>query len=103
MRGYGAFRDLPTFDDIGFRFDPAMVTSLRDVRERNVICATTLGGKFGGKPLSLSMPVMIAPMSYGALSKNCKIALAKASALVGTATNTGEGGMMPEERAAAHR
>ena len=100
VRGYGAFRKLPTFDDLAFRFDPELIGAMRDVRSRCSL-KTTLGGKFGGKPLTLSMPVMIAPMSYGALSKNCKIALARASAMAGTATNTGEGGMMPDERAAA--
>jgi glutamate synthase domain-containing protein 2 len=100
VRGYGAFRELPTFDDLAFTFDPELIGALRDVRSRCNL-KTTLGGKFGGKPLTLSIPIMIAPMSYGALSKNCKIALARASAMAGTATGTGEGGMMPEERAAA--
>ncbi len=100
VRGYGAFRELPTFDDIAFAFDAERLTSLQDVRSRCNL-KTELGGKFGGTPLKLSIPVMVAPMSYGALSKNCKIAMAKASAIVGTATSTGEGGMMPEERAAA--
>lgn len=100
VRGYGAFRELPHLDDIAFRFDPAVLDSLANVRDL-VNLRTKIGGKFGGRPLDLSMPIMIAPMSYGALSKHCKIALAKASAMVGTATNTGEGGMMPEERTAA--
>ena len=100
VRGYGAFRQLPTFDDLAFKFEPEQLTSLHNVRDRCNL-KTELGGKFGGKPLRLSMPIMIAPMSYGALSKNCKIAMAKASSVVGTATGTGEGGMMPEERAAA--
>jgi glutamate synthase domain-containing protein 2 len=100
VRGYGAFREMPTFDDITFNFDPDIISGLKDVRSKCNL-RTQLGGKFGGKPLSLSMPIMIAPMSYGALSKHAKIALATASRLVGTATNTGEGGMMPEERAAA--
>jgi glutamate synthase domain-containing protein 2/glutamate synthase domain-containing protein 3 len=100
VRGYGAFRELPTFDDIGFRFDSGAVAGLRDVRERCKL-ATKIGGKFGGKPLSLSMPVLIAPMSYGALSTHCKIALARASSMVGIATNTGEGGMLGPERDAA--
>lgn len=100
VRGYGAFRKLPSFDDLAFRFDPEVVGTLHDVRSQCDL-ETVLGGKFGGKPLTLSMPIMIAPMSYGALSKNCKIALARASAMVGTATSTGEGGMMREEREAA--
>ncbi|MFD1707712.1 FMN-binding glutamate synthase family protein [Siminovitchia sediminis] len=54
------------------------------------------------KPLTISMPIMIAGMSFGgALSKNTKIALAKAATAVGTATNTGEAGLMEEERAHA--
>jgi len=100
VRGYGAFRELPTFDDLGFRFGPEALDGLHDVRSQCNL-KTTIGGKFGGKPLTLAIPILIAPMSYGALSKNVKIALARASAMVGTATNTGEGGMMPEERAAA--
>ena len=49
------------------------------------------------------MPVTIAPMSYGALSKSTKIALAKASALSDISDATGEGGLIPEVRAAAKR
>jgi glutamate synthase domain-containing protein 2 len=45
--------------------------------------------------------VLIAPMSYGALSKSTKIALARASKLSGIVENTGEGGMLPEQRAEA--
>ena len=68
-----------------------------------VALATSLGGRFGAKPIELSMPVMIAPMSYGALSKSTKVALAKASALSDICDNTGEGGLIPEVRAAAKR
>ncbi|KJS82575.1 MAG: glutamate synthase [Peptococcaceae bacterium BICA1-8] len=54
------------------------------------------------KPLTLSIPIMIAAMSFGgALSKSAKIALAKGASMAGTATNTGEAGLMEEERAAA--
>lgn len=100
VRGYGAFRQLPTFDDLAFKFDPEKLTTLSDVRNKCNL-KTRIGGKFGGKPIDLAIPVTIAPMSYGALSKNCKIAMAKASSIAGIATATGEGGMMPEERAAA--
>src|SRR4029079_11862372 len=64
---------------------------------------TSLGGRFGAVPIDLSMPVMIAAMSYGALSKSTKIALAKASAAADICDNTGEGGLIPEVRAAAKR
>jgi glutamate synthase domain-containing protein 2 len=47
------------------------------------------------------MPVYISHMSFGALSREAKIALAKGAAQVGTMNCSGEGGMHPEERAAA--
>nr|WP_202404781.1 FMN-binding glutamate synthase family protein [Shimazuella alba] len=54
------------------------------------------------KPMTITIPIMIAAMSFGgALSKSTKIALAKAASAVGTATNTGEAGLMKEERDAA--
>lgn len=63
--------------------------------------AVTLGRR-ARKPLTLSIPIMIAAMSFGgALSKNAKIALAKAATAVGTATNSGEAGLLKEEREAA--
>lgn len=58
----------------------------------------TIIGKRSKKPIKLKIPFAIAAMSFGALSKNAKISLAKASSLAGTIANTGEGGMLPEER-----
>lgn len=59
-------------------------------------------GQRAKKPLTLSIPIMIAAMSFGgALSKSAKIALAKAASMIGTATNTGEAGLLKEEREAA--
>lgn len=64
--------------------------------------SVTIGSR-AKKPLIISIPIMIAAMSYGgALSKNAKIALAKAASRIGTATNTGEAGLMEEEREAAN-
>jgi formylmethanofuran dehydrogenase subunit C len=99
IRGYGAAKPVPHFTDIGLKIDPARLGSGDPLK--SVKLDMTLGGRFGGKPLSLSMPVLIAPMSYGALSKSTKIALARASRLSGTVENTGEGGMLPEQRAEA--
>ncbi|GIM46660.1 hypothetical protein DNHGIG_22090 [Collibacillus ludicampi] len=60
-------------------------------------------GQRARKPLTLSIPIMIAAMSFGgALSKSTKIALAKAATAVGTATNSGEAGLLKEERDTAH-
>jgi glutamate synthase domain-containing protein 2 len=59
-------------------------------------------GQRARKPLTISIPVMIAAMSFGgALSKNAKIALAKAATALGTATNSGEAGLLEAEREAA--
>jgi glutamate synthase domain-containing protein 2 len=65
---------------------------------REDIVSETVIGKNSRHPLKLKIPIMIGAMSFGSLSKEAKIALAKASALVGTSENTGEGGMLPEER-----
>lgn len=61
----------------------------------------TLGPR-AQKPLKLDIPILITGMSYGgALSKRAKIALAKGAAMMGTATNSGEAPLVPEERASA--
>ena len=67
----------------------------------NVALKTEVGGLNGANPLKLSMPVMIAPMSYGALSASTKRAVGLASSLSGIAENTGEGGMSDAQRGAA--
>jgi glutamate synthase domain-containing protein 2 len=102
IRGYGASRPLPHLNDVAFRRDLSQVEPDPDVVSK-VELATSLGGRFGATPIELSMPVMIAPMSYGALSKATKIALAKASALSDICDNSGEGGLIPEVREAAKR
>ncbi|GEO81277.1 glutamate synthase-related protein [Pararhodospirillum oryzae] len=102
IRGYGASKAVPHFSDIAIKVDPARVGAAGDPLAA-VTLATTLGDRFGAAPLRLSMPVMIAPMSYGALSKSTKIALARASRLSDIVENTGEGGMLPEERAEARQ
>lgn len=97
IRGYGASKPVPHLNDIAFARDvshiKADISALDGINLR-----TKIGGRWGAKPLDLSMPVMIAPMSFGALSKSVKLALARASRLSGISENTGEGGMMDEQR-----
>ena len=100
IRGYGGARALPHLNDIAFKKDLSNAGSDPDVVSK-VNMHTLVGGRHGAKPLDLSMPVMIAPMSFGALSKSTKLAMAKAAAMVGISENTGEGGMMDEQREAA--
>jgi len=65
---------------------------------REEIISETIIGKTSKQPIKLKIPIMIGAMSFGALSKEAKIALAKGATLAGTSTNTGEGGVLPEER-----
>ena len=100
IRGYGASKPVPHLNDIAFVKDVSNVAANPDDL-KDINLKTTIGGRYGAKPLSLSMPVMIAPMSFGALSRSVKIALARASRLSGISENTGEGGMLDEQRAEA--
>ncbi len=100
IRGYGAARALPHISDLAFKRDLTSAGQDPDVFTK-IEMRTQIGGRGGAKPLDLSMPVMIAPMSYGALSKSTKVALAIASRLSGISENTGEGGMSDEQREAA--
>ena len=100
IRGYGGARAVPHLSDIAFRKDIADAGGVADAVSR-VRMATEIGGRGGADPLRLSMPVMVAPMSFGALSRSTKVAVAKASAMSGISENTGEGGLMDAQRAAA--
>jgi len=62
------------------------------------INTATVIGKKSKHPIKVGVPFVIAAMSFGALSKNAKIALARASKIAGSIANTGEGGMLPQER-----
>lgn len=62
--------------------------------------AVTLGTG-AGRPLQIAIPLLVSHMSFGALSVEAKTALAAGAKAVGTAIGSGEGGMHPDERAAA--
>jgi glutamate synthase domain-containing protein 2 len=85
-----------SFDDLVFI--PAQLTKSPVDYFRENISSETILGKLSKHPLTLETPILIAAMSFGALSKEAKITLAKASTLAGTADNTGEGGMLLEQR-----
>jgi glutamate synthase domain-containing protein 2 len=79
-------------------FVPAQLSKRPIDYFRERIETKTVIGKNSKRPLVLETPIFFAAMSFGALSKEAKIAIARASTTLGTATNTGEGGMLPEER-----
>lgn len=97
IRGWGAKRWMPHFDDLVFLGASMSRYPLEGYRER---CATnvTLGTRFAKTPLELKIPITIAGMSFGALSAPAKEALGRGATEMGTSTTTGDGGMTPEER-----
>ncbi len=92
--------ELPRWDDIQILtaqlhrpplFDDAPVDS------------TTVIGPRAARPLELKMPLFVSDMSFGALSEEAKIALARGAEMAGTGICSGEGGMLPEEQEANSR
>jgi glutamate synthase domain-containing protein 2 len=100
IRGWGAKRRVPHFDDLLFLGASVSRYPLEGYRER---CATdvVLGDRHARRPLHLDIPITIAGMSFGALSAPAKEALGRGATEVGTSTTTGDGGMTPEERASS--
>ena len=97
IRGFGAKRSVPTFDDLLFLGASMSRYPLEGYREK---CETsvTLGTRFAKNPITIATPITIAGMSFGALSAQAKEALGRGASEVGTSTTTGDGGMTPEER-----
>ena len=97
IRGGGAKRKVPHFDDLLFLGASISRYPLEGYREK---CDTsvTLGTRFAKKPIELKIPVTIAGMSFGALSGPAKEALGRGATMAGTSTTTGDGGMTNEER-----
>ena len=97
IRGFGRLKEVPKFDDITILPGQISVAPTDKYRE-NCETKVELGTRFSENPLKLDTPVLIAGMSFGALSKETKLAMALGTSKVGSAANTGEGGMLPEER-----
>jgi glutamate synthase domain-containing protein 2 len=97
IRGLGAKRRVPHFDDLLFLGASLSRYPLEGYREK-CTTKTVLGTRFAKKPIELAIPVTVAGMSFGALSANVKEALGRAATEMGTSTTTGDGGMTPEER-----
>jgi methylamine---glutamate N-methyltransferase subunit C len=97
IRGWGAKRPLPHFDDLLFLGASMSRYPLEGYRER---CDTdvVLGDRNAKFPLHIDIPVTIAGMSFGALSAQAKEALGRGASEVGTSTTSGDGGLTPEER-----
>ena len=100
IEAMGTQMKMPSWDDIlilGAQLNPPPLMEHDEVDTETVI------GKHAKKPMVLKNPVYISHMSFGALSKETKVALAKGSAMAGSAMCSGEGGILPEEMAAADK
>ena len=92
--------ELPRWDDLQFVTGQLASPPLLDDEE--VGTELVIGPK-ANKPLALDIPIFVSDMSFGALSEEAKIALAKGAQLAGTGICSGEGGMLPEEQQANSR
>jgi len=83
IRGFGAKRRVPDFDDLLFLGASMSRYPLEGYREK---CETsvTLGTRFARKPIELKIPITIAGMSFGALSAQAKEALGRGASTMGT-------------------
>lgn len=91
---------MPGWDDIlilGAQLNPPPLD------EDAPVTTMTIIGKHAKRPMILENPVYISHMSFGAMSREIKVALAKGSALARTAMCSGEGGILPEEKRAAYK
>ena len=87
---------LPKWNDI--QFLPAQLAT-RPLLDEDDVATKVVIGKTAKKPLHLDIPLFVSDMSFGALSREAKIALSKGAELAGTGICSGEGGMLPEEQA----
>ena len=102
IRGMSTHQRVTHFDDLTFLSTGLTRFPLEGYKEQ---CSTRveLGGLNAENPLVIETPIYITGMSWGALSANAKIALGKAASMVGTASCTGDGGMLPAEREASDK
>jgi len=102
IRGFSTFQRVTHFDELTFLSTGLTRFPLEGYKEQ-CNTRTVLGARNSENPLVLETPVYISGMSYGALSANAKTALGKGAAMVGTASCTGDGGMLQAERDAADK
>ncbi|MDX2471162.1 MAG: glutamate synthase-related protein [SAR324 cluster bacterium] len=88
-------KDLPNWDDIQFL---TAQMSKKPLLDDASVGTELVIGKNAKKPLTLKIPIFVSDMSFGALSEESKIALAKGAEAAGTGICSGEGGMLPEEQ-----
>ncbi len=91
---------LPHWDDLQIM---AAQMATKPLLEEVPVGTELIIGPEAKRPLTLKIPLFVSDMSFGALSEEAKIALAKGADLAGTGICSGEGGMLPEEQEANSR
>jgi len=91
---------LPHWDDLQIM---AAQMATKPLMEDRIVGTELVVGPEANKPLTLTIPLMVSDMSFGALSEEAKISLAKGAEMAGTGICSGEGGMLPEEQEANTR
>lgn len=89
--------ELPSWDDI--QVLTAQLHRQPLIEDAEVGTELTVGPN-AKKPLQLKIPILVSDMSFGALSEESKVSLARGAELAGTGICSGEGGMLPEEQEA---
>ena len=92
--------ELPTWEDI--QFVVAQLHKLPLLDDEEVGTDLVIGPR-ANRPMKLDIPLFVSDMSFGALSEEAKVALAKGAELAGTGICSGEGGMLPTEQEANSR
>jgi glutamate synthase domain-containing protein 2/CDGSH-type Zn-finger protein len=87
--------ELPHWDDLQIM---AAQMATKPLMEDQIVGTELVIGPEAKKPLKLQIPLFVSDMSFGALSEEAKIALAKGAEMAGTGICSGEGGMLPEEQ-----
>ena len=102
MRGFSMFKKIPHWDELIFL--PGTLTRfvIEGYREK-CETKTVLGARFAKKPIELDIPVYITGMSFGALSLEAKMALAKGASMAGTGDLLGRGRDDPARARPARR
>ena len=93
-------QDLPNWEDIQLLTAQLHKVPLLDDAE---VGTEVVIGPNAEKPLVLERPLFVSDMSFGALSEEAKVSLAKGAELAGTGICSGEGGMLPDEQASNSR
>ncbi len=88
-------QNLPSWDDIQLVTGQLAIRPLLD--DERVGTELVIGAK-AKRPLRLEIPIFVSDMSFGSLSEEAKVALARGAEMAGTGICSGEGGMLEEEQ-----